>query len=411
MGVGAPPRERLLDVAFGVLTVLPAFFDTPGSLLSNPTWGLSWHLAPVLLVLGFLGLRDRSWLWSALAAAMTWGLATRGAGWPVLGAYVLVAALRLRSAEPTQRRIALALVVMGVALAVKQQVAATVLPVPRSYPSGAWALLVCLASATAVVAARPGRASAVGPIVVSIVLFVRLALAALEADPARRLEAAWRINAVPVVYDGLVAGLCLPSCDREGEALARALIVAAPDRDEAALLIGWDAALDLGWRPARAEGVVIEVARALEARGRGGEALRLLARHPRDGEVDALRTLLERLQGKPVRWKGALLGPVLADGVPLDLTFTTDGWRAVEFTTNAPATVLHLDAVGENYEGSPVLWVTVDAEPTREWAVDGAQTLTLDRPLEPGPHRLGLRYTNDRADAGGDRNVIVTRIW
>ena len=407
MGVGV--RERLLDVTFGVLTVLPAFFDTPATLHSDPTWGLSWYLAPAMLAFGVLGLVDASWLWSALAAATTWGLATRGAGWPILGAFLVVAALRLRGAEPTQRWIAGGLVLLALALAAKQEVAGMVLPDARS--AGIWAAFVCVAAGAAAVSARPGRASAIGPIVVSMILFVRLALVALEPDPADRLQAAWRINAVPVVYDGLVEGLCLPSCDREGEALARALVVAAPDRDEAALRLGWAAALDQGWRPHRADGVVIDVARALEAAGRGGEALRLLARHPREGDVDALRALLERLQGKPVRWKGAPLGPMLAHGLPVDLSFTTDGWRAFEFTTPAPVAALHIDATGTDYEGPPVLAVTLDAMPARTWAVDGAQTFTLEGPLEPGPHRLGLRYTNDRADPGGDRNVVVTRIW
>ena len=56
MGVGV--RERLLDVTFGVLTVLPAFFDTPATLHSDPTWGLSWYLAPAMLAFGVLGLVD-----------------------------------------------------------------------------------------------------------------------------------------------------------------------------------------------------------------------------------------------------------------------------------------------------------------------------------------------------------------
>jgi hypothetical protein len=78
------------------------------------------------------------------------------------------------------------------------------------------------------------------------------------------------LRAVHVVYDRLAK--------RADPALLTALVRAVPDRDEAALALGWDAALGAGWRPRAASGVEVPVARALAARGRAGEAFALLMR-------------------------------------------------------------------------------------------------------------------------------------
>jgi hypothetical protein len=376
-------RSAQQATAVALVTITAAAF-TPG---------LPWYAAPVGLGFAALAAWDRHWIWSALGATLFWTAAGAGPA----GAFVLAAAVGLGALR--WRTLSTVVIATGLALAVKQHAAATQLP--EALAVVPWLLVTSVGSAGAVSAARGGRREALGLALASAVVLARLALV-WSVDGAARLVAAERLNAVPLVYDALAADADLP--------LAAALVRAAPDRDAAALRFGWARALDLGWRPARAEGVVVPVARSLEARGRGGEALRLLARHPRVGEVDALRALLERLLEVPVRWRGAALGPTLPGGFPTDLVFDTNAWAAVEFTATQALSGLMIDGEGAAYEGAAVLEVRLDAREPVSWALDGPATLVLAGPLAPGPHRVGVRFVNDRVDAGGDRNARVLRV-
>ncbi|MFZ5478514.1 MAG: hypothetical protein ACOZNI_17220, partial [Myxococcota bacterium] len=305
-------------------------------------------------------------------------------GWPALLAAVALVAVR---------RDPLSLVVVGVTLvlAAKQHVAARVLPaaldvVPRLVVTGV------LAAGAAATASR-GRGPAVGHAIAGAIVAARLV--GVLASPT--VAGAERVAALPLVYTRLLAD----------PASLPALVVAAPERDEAALALGWEAALDLGWRPRRADGVVLDVARALEARGRGGEARRLLARHPREGEVDGLLALYERTQGEPVRWRGGHVGATLP--IEPGPEFPVPGYAAVELTTDVP--LAHLRLAGEGWSDTPepvTLQVSLDGAPAIRWALPGALDLG---PVEAGPHRIALRFGGDRVGPIAGRGARVTRVW
>ncbi len=387
---GAPRRNEAGTAG----ALLPAALTVLAAALT-PT--LPWHTGPALVALGVVAALDRAWIWPALGAAAVWSRAVAdGAGGPG-GAVILGAAVVLGAAR--RRRLATGIVVVALALAAKQLVAARLLPAAEGPIP--WLVVTLVASAGAVSAARGSRVEAGALGVAGMIVLARLA-AVWSVDGVERVRAAAAVGAVPLVYDALAA--------EADPALAAALLRVAPARDAAALRLGWARALDLGWRPTRAEGVVVPVARALEARGRGGEALRLLARHPREGEVDALRALLERVQGAPVRWRGAPLGPELPGRFDPALRFQTGGWAAVELTARAPLAELVIEGEGTPYQGPPLLEVRLDGGPAVPWALDGPATLRVPGPIEPGPHRLDLFFVNDRADAGGDRNVVITSI-
>ncbi len=268
-------------------------------------------------------------------------------------------------------------------------------------------------------AAERLRAALTGPSPLAVALLLvgvaagaRLARLGTLPGPTR-LVAAQEIGAVNLVYADVLAAASSP----KDPTTLLALVEAAPDRDEAALALGWEAALKVGWRPARAEGVALPVARALEAGGRGGEALRLLARHPREGEVDGLRALFERTQGVPVGWKGGVLGTNTPPGgrtelLDAPLEFTHDDARTLEITAPVALGVdsaLTLDCDGTAFEGPPVLELQWDAGavqrvecPARGWGE------ALD--LAAGPHRLRVAFVNDAAGPDGDRNLRVSRL-
>jgi hypothetical protein len=393
------PRTAGMAAVSATLTVLYA--------LSTPT--IPWHAGPALLVLAGIAWGDRAWTWPAIGAAAVWAPVAAaavkpgaGAGPVALagaGAAFAVAALVADRRDSGRRAVVIAILLAGLAIAAKQQIAATVLPAAAALAP--WVLATTGAAAGAVALARGRRVEAVALGVAGGVVLARLG-AVWTLDGVPRLDAAARLHAVPLVYDALAL-----SAD---PALAAALVRAAPDRDAAALALGWEAALDIGWRPYRADGVVIPVARALDAAGRGGEALRLLARHPREGDVDALRALLERVQGAPDRWRGATLGEALPGRFDPALRFDTGGWAGVEFTARTALAGVTLQGEGTPYAGAPVLEVRLDGGPPTRWALDGPATLALPGPIAAGPHRLDLFFVNDRADAGGDRNAVVRSV-
>ena len=210
---------------------------------------------------------------------------------------------------------------------------------------------------------------------------------------------------MPLVYDSVLAGAA-------GQpALLAALVRASPLRDEAALLLGVEPALAAGWCPRRADGAVVATARALERAGRGGEALRLLGRHPREGEVDGLRALFERTQGAAFGWRGGALGPIVPPAHAIDGEIVSDGRLEVEFTLPAPRSDLGLRLDGDAWNGPPTVDIAVDAPvgPSSLVEISGPLRFALG-PLEAGPHRVQVTFINDAAGPGGDRNVRVLEI-
>ncbi|MDP2306692.1 MAG: hypothetical protein Q8P18_11775 [Pseudomonadota bacterium] len=357
------------------------------------TPGLPWFVAPAALGFAVIAAFDRHWIWTALGATLLWAPAVQGP----MGAGVLAGAIVLGAQR--WRVLSTGVIAVGLVVALKQEVASVVLP--SAIGIVAWLVVTMVTAAGAVSAARGGRIEAAALFLSGAIVLTRLALV-WTLDGEARLLAARQIGAVDLVYGGLVADA--------DEPLTMALLRAEPNRDEAALRLGWERAIRLGWRPARADGVVVPVARALDAAGRGGEALRLLAQHPRTGEVDALRAILERTQGVPCRWRGAPIGPLLPGRADLGVEFDTNGWVGVEFTAMEPLAALIVTGTGVSYAGAPLLEVQLDRLAPVDWVLDGPAELTLGGPIEPGPHRLGLRFMNDRVDGDGDRNVEVLGI-
>jgi hypothetical protein len=253
-------------------------------------------------------------------------------------------------------------------------------------------------------ALSPTRALALGLLLVGAAAAGRLARLG-RFPPDARLAGAVELHAVPLLYDTLLA-------DAVGDrARLAALVRAAPLRDDAALALGPEEALAAGWRPQRAEGADVVTARALEKAGRGGEARRLLARHPRDGERDGLLALFERTQGEPVAWRGGPLGPVVPPTLDLDWELVADGSRALEFTLAEARSDVGLRLDGDAWNGLPTVDVSVDAPAGASSLVEIAGPMRVPLgPLDAGPHRLVVTFVNDAAGPGGDRNVRVLEL-
>ncbi len=250
----------------------------------------------------------------------------------------------------------------------------------------------------------PERALALGLLVVAAGSMGRLARLG-RFPPAERLAAAAELDAIGLFYEGVLAEAAADP------ALLTALVKAAPLRDEAALTLGIEPALAAGWRPARAEGAVVATAGALERAGRGGEALRLLARHPRVGEVDGLRALFERTQGLPVHWGGGQVGPLVPPAFAINQTITSDGALVVEFTLTAPHEGLVIALDGDVWNGPPTVDVAIDppAGPSSLVEIVAPTRVPLGS-LAAGPHRVSVTFINDAAGPGGDRNVRVLEV-
>ena len=268
----------------------------------------------------------------------------------------------------------------GAALAVIPQVW------PDAVPGGAGVVgtlsRALLASGGAICAAEllpapsvPARALWLGGAVplLRLVAMFRLQGEALVAE-------ADALRAVHVVYDRLA--------QRADPALLTALVRAVPDRDEAALALGWDAALGAGWRPRAASGVEVPVARALAARGRAGEAFALLGALPRVGAVDWELALLERLEGRPVGWMGGrVAGPVLPGEVAIDRVLVGDGDVHVEFTALSPCGPLLAHVASD--DGLPVqARVRHDGRVRIEEEVAEEVALPVTDTVDAGPHRV-----------------------
>ncbi|GDX79832.1 hypothetical protein LBMAG42_16430 [Deltaproteobacteria bacterium] len=416
---------------------------------------IAWHQAVVAGICGGVALvappyLARLCLAMGLAAAVSAAdVAAQAAAGGLAALVVITGLVSGQQGEPAERearkillQVALAAGLLGLILAAKQGIAASALPAAAGGSARAWAMGLAVAGSAAVAAAVPASRSALaeedprglsvhappraslglrlrafagglGPLALALVLIGfgalgRLARLPQLAAPAR-LAAAIPLDGVPLVIDGVVEQ------SKEDPTTLTAALRAAPTHDGAALALGWEAALTAGWRPHRADGVVTEVARALERAGRGGEAIRLLAKHPRVGEVDALRTLFERTQGLPEDWRGGRLGLVIEShtGSLCDscFVFMHNESREIEFTTLAEPfdAWLVVGCDGAAFEGQPELSFTLDGQ--TPWVVEcPAEAERKTAWLAPGPHRLRIAFENDREGPGGDRNVGVTAL-
>lgn len=329
--------------------------------------------------------------WAGIAAPV---LALAGAPWlggaMIFGAapWPWACALLLLMRGGNRWGLAAAVIGAGAVIAAKQLAVSGLLPDATIGLAALAATIV--GSAVAVVAVEDRR----GVWVAGAIVLGRLAMV-YGAQGEARLDAALRLHAERLVYDSLLDSDVLP-----------ALVRAVPDRDEAALRLGWKEALDLGWYPQRADGVEVEVAQELERRGRGGIALRMLRRHPRAGAIDAWASLLEVTQGEPVRWKGATLGPLLSDHLVLDVGLYWDHYEEILFTVHEAVPGLILEGEGTSFEGPPSVRVRLDAEPESRWTVEGKATLALPG-VAPGPHRIQLWFDTDKLGPGGDRGIRI----
>lgn len=434
MGVGGAARAISVAASFGLAV----------GLALSP---LAWHQAAVAASAALLSFAlPGGWRAPVLALALAAALSSAplwllGALVPVIG---LLAVLVRRSGEPfagAQRALAAAGALAagaGVVGAIKQLAAMRELPAAAE-GVGPSLLLGAAAAGGALYAAvlpaagaapleddarglsmvhveraplatrlrralTPERALALGLLVAGAGTAGRLARLS-RLPGADRLAAAAEIDAVGLVYPGVLAEA---GADR---VQLLALVKAAPLRDDAAIKLGVEPALAAGWRPQRAEGRVVETAQALERAGRGGEALRLLDRHPREGAVDGLRALFERTQGLPVDWRGGAFGPEMPPSLSIDQTLTSDGKFEVAFTLREDRPELTLLLDGDAWNGPPAVDVVVDAPVgvSSLLEITGPTRVPLGA-LEAGPHRVSITFINDAAGPGGDRNVRVLEI-
>jgi hypothetical protein len=295
--------------------------------------------------------------------------------------------------------VGLAVAGTGAVLALKQGSVVQVLPAAASVVPPLLAMATL--AGCAAIAARGRRIEGVGTFLAGSITLARVAHAWALDGPARA-QALAEHRAL-----ALVRGIEPLPADAATRAEWLRLL---PQDDALALAVGWEDALDLGWRPRRLHGapskLVVDVAVELERRGRGGEGLRLLAWHPRQGAVDWWRALFERTQGLPVRWEGASLEPRLPGEIPWIVDATDQGHWSLVFTARAPLAAVAVELSGTAFSGPPVPRLRLDAQPWIACPADGATRCPLG-PADPGPHRVEVDYAEDPAGAERNRAVSV----
>ncbi len=342
----------------------------------------------------------------ALGAAPLWvHTALQGPIWgALLGGGALGLLYLARPALPSA--LPLGLLGVGGVLAVRQLAASYALEAAAGQALGLALAGLVLAGVTA--GARR-EASCSGPLGVVGALGLLVSALSLrgpvqDADGVERLAARgtlrWQLDALA---ERPTLGLHALGLDPGFHALALRLWPA----------VGPGALLDAGWWPERAplspERRLI-LAERLDARGQGGRALRLLRAGRSDPEVRWQHELLARRLGSGGEWSGpAPEGvPALPGELPLSWGYFTDGARALDLHASAPLDGLSLELVGTPCEGAPAVWVGVDARPPAHLEVPARPAwVSLDLPLAAGPHRLTVRFDEDRQAGSCDRNVWV----
>ncbi|RME20119.1 MAG: hypothetical protein D6798_21235 [Deltaproteobacteria bacterium] len=412
MGVGDRQRpDRLLGGAWLAATLLTAasadILPLAASLavLGAAAVGSRWPLAgPVLAVIA-------APLWLQ-AAGVSGSLQAPTSPAGIVGASVLGVALVLAVAPRPGRTLRGVVLGLGLVQALRMWLVQDEVPGAPPLAGPLFVATVLVAGAAAVPARRRRRAAAV------------LACAAL----VHLGRGGWRMGSVPESSEDVrrlarTGGLAR-HLDRlvARPALGLAAVAADPLAPRPALdllpVVGPQRLVDVGWRPGSAPLDPADrcaLARALERRGRGGEALRLLRRDGNAPEVAWTRVLLARVQGLPQAdddWGTAPPGtPHLPGAVRLSWSLLANGARQLDFHLDRDVPALYLDVRGQAHRGPPRLWVTVDAgEPRRITPGPTVSTVAIAGPLAAGPHRLRVVFDNDLADADGDRNAWVDAV-
>lgn len=345
----------------------------------------------------------------ALGAAPAWtAAAVLGAAGEPTGLVLLAGAVSLLAlgGGALPRALALGLVGLGALLALRQLAAGLALPAAASSAPGL--ALAGLALGGLVSGARPAPACLLGLALLGLGGGLRAGLAAARppADEAG-LEEAARLGVLRMHQEALAArpelGLRAIALDPEDHGLALRLLPR----------VGEDALLVAGWRP---EGAPLAperrlaLAARLEARGEGGRAIRLLRPGRADPRVAWTLELYRRQVGEGSAWAGPAPAEVLAlpGATTLDWGFLANGERALDWHAERPLRALRLELIGTPLDGAPTLEVRLDdGAPRVVEAPARPSWVEVSGPLGAGPHRLRVRFDNDRADERGDRNAWV----
>jgi hypothetical protein len=341
-----------------------------------------------------------------------------GEGSPLVWVLLAVSAGLGVADRPARAALVAGALAIGAVVAVKQEVAAAVLPAAADRV--ALALTLGWLAATLGAAAPTSRAGAAGVAVVGVLVAasgLRLAERA-ERQPVsyvagevaeRRAFRVWPIleaRAVEEADQGRIGG-------------ALALVRQAPERVAAGEALvrrsGPALALDLGWDPngALPPQVAVAVARELDARGEGSRAVELLRRQPREGEVAFWLAVLAREVGLPSLAASAWPRAAAPEGVVADPDALIDGedWLVGTtterlFTLSAPARGLEITATGDAWEGAPELEIRVGSHSWGPMPVpDASTTWSWPVGLPEGAFRLRASFVNDARGDGGDRNL------
>jgi len=373
---GTSPREALL---WSGLTLLAAVLAAP----------IDWRAA---LLCGLAPLGARSPRWLAVCAAPLWAAA-------VLGGHPLAALLLVWAAAHLPRTwLGGGLLLAGGLLALRGWLLLGVVPLAAS--ATAPLLLVGLVLGGLASGTPRGRA----PAAALLLAAVGLGLGALQAHRATAVGHAALSDAV---------GWGLRPATPEALSDRLWLLREVPDAHEAALEVPLEAALGMGWRP---EGAPLEAreritaARWLEAHQRGGEAQRLLRRGG-DPLSRWWHTYLVRASGRSVAFAGEVV-PDAASRWPEEAGSATalvfNQTRTIPLHLSAPVRGVEVVASADWFEGPPTLIVELDEQVHTIVPGRSPRRHRIVQDLEAGPHRLRLRYEDDRfKDGEGDRNVFV----
>lgn len=180
-----------------------------------------------------------------------------------------------------------------------------------------------------------------------------------------------------------------------------------------ALMLPLEQSLAMGWRPQTAplsDAQRVEVARVLERWGRGGEALRVLAQ---GSELSHWwQIYFQRAAQTPASWTGSAVpdaAHVVGHAV-VDASFLVNGTQEIPLHFPTPAAGVVLVASADWFEGAPEMVVWLDGVRTTLSPSPQPERHSVMQPLDAGPHRLTVEFSDDRWSADGDRNVYLHEV-
>jgi hypothetical protein len=313
---------------------------------------------------------------------------------------------------------------IGAIAAIKQEIAATVLPAASDVAGG---LLTIGWLAAALALGTPSeRAGAVGLVVPAVMIlglgagFGELLAAmptelAAEVVAERQADGWWPAieeRALAEVERGELAGplavvRLAPARIAVGQALARRY--------------GAELPASVGWEPTAGVDppIALELASRLDSAGHRDRAIDLLRHQPREGDVAAALAGLALAEWDDAlavnAWSHAPKPPETTPGMALlDVTWTSNAEAVVGFSTDAPLAGIDVSAVGTSYDGPPELTLALIADGgvlrTGPIGFDGPAEHGWDLALPAGSYLLHVRFGNDASGPSGDRNLEGLRI-